>query len=343
MEKNLIMAALFTPSQVEEQLRLLQRELSPAEARSSLFNLVIFARAGERTPVEPALKYLLGKRAARIIHIVHTTERESSMSVTARCYPDRENRGVCFQEIVIQNGRDDAGSAVGTWAPLLVRDIPAFVLWYDRIVENRSYLVSIRDIADKIIIDSDWLEGVGEHPDETFDIMSGDFIHTGSLVSDLTWRRTLSLRLITAFLFDTAETIPKLDLLTRVEIGGTTAAVAELYFLWLASRLEWSWEGRFTFREGFWTAREPGGRDVLLSRMGANGQPESGIHVRFHTAEDEIMELRAQPGGPAEVTVPGKGGTRYHYRLPDEGEMLLEEVDALRSDFLFAEAMRLLR
>ena len=119
---------------VEQELARIQRELTNSEVRTSLFNLVVFSPDAEKTMANEALNYLLGKRAARVIHIVNSgadgkRAQESRLDVSARCFIDAERKSVCFQEIVITNGSDGAGGAPGSWVPLLVRDIPTLILW----------------------------------------------------------------------------------------------------------------------------------------------------------------------------------------------------------------------
>ena len=340
------MKALFSPSQVEQELRMLQRELSPSEARASLFNLVIFSREGLANPSDKALAHLLGKRAARIIQIQSTRATESTMSVTARCFPDRENRGVCFQEVMIQNGHDNAGVAPGTWAPLLIRDIPVYVLWYDKLLTNREYLVQIRDQVDKIVFDSRWNESTGESPEAICAVIAQDFVAKGFLVSDLAWKRGLALRRITATLFDGDEGVAKLSQISSLELTSESESEAHLYALWLASRLDWHWAGRSARNGGTtWQAVDRQGRHVEVHFEQCEGSGDENADgettVRMMTSGDEEILVNGTPGGCVDTVVPGQEGQRHLFLSPATGQMLLEEVDSLRSDYLYSDAVLL--
>ncbi len=113
------MTALFDPEKIERDLRLLEREYSLTETRTVLFNLVIFTDQEDISHIEEALlRPLLGKRAVRIIRISLGHSGETTVSVSARCAPDQEDRGVCFQEILIENGSDECGGGTGDPGPL---------------------------------------------------------------------------------------------------------------------------------------------------------------------------------------------------------------------------------
>ncbi len=342
------MKALFSPQEVEQELQMLQRELSPAEARSALFNLVIVSREDLANPSEGALAYLLGKRAARIIQIRNVATGQSTMSVTARCFPDRQNRGVCFQEINIENGTDSAGSAPGTWTPLLLRDIPVYILWYDRLEENREYIRLIRDQADKFIVDSRWNEVIGEPPESVCSVLAEELLSQGQLVSDLAWKRALSLRRITASLFENDDdAIDRLFEIEAVEIESECEHEAHLYGLWLSSRLDWQWLGRKrTLKQtgrSVWHALDRSDRpvEVRFDRcdFGVLEEAERTTSVRFLVREGDPITVAGTPGGCVDTVVPGRNEDRQLLLSPRAGELLLDEVDNMRSDRLYIEAL----
>ncbi|WP_455382604.1 glucose-6-phosphate dehydrogenase assembly protein OpcA [Salinispira pacifica] len=340
------MKALFSPQEVEQELAMLQRELSPTEARSALFNLVIVSRGELPNQSEEALAYLLGKRAARIIQIRNVRDSQSTMSVTARCFPDRQNRGVCFQEINIQNGLDRAGGAPGTWTPLLLRDIPVYFLWYDRLDENRSYIHLIRDQVDKFIVDSRWNEATGESPEEVCAVLAEELLAEGQLVSDLAWKRGRSLRRITAALFDETEATDNLYEISAVEIASECENEAHLYGLWLSSRLEWQWLGRKrtlpqSKTRSIWHAIDRSDRpvEIRFDRCEPNGEMDRSTSVRFLLHTGEPITVTGTPGGCADTVVPGRDGERHLFLSPRIGELLMDEVDNMRSDRLYIEAL----
>ena len=152
---------------VEQELARIQRELTNSEVRTSLFNLVVFSPDAEKTMANEALNYLLGKRAARVIHIVNSgadgkRAQESRLDVSARCFIDAERKSVCFQEIVITNGSDGAGGAPGSWVPLLVRDIPTLILWQDTLCDKQELLAHAQEQAEKLLVDTEQSVALGD-------------------------------------------------------------------------------------------------------------------------------------------------------------------------------------
>ena len=56
--------------------------------------------------------------------------------MSGRCFPDKRNRGVCFEEVRIESGDDGLGADPGAWAPLLIRDLPVFAWMPDGCPED---------------------------------------------------------------------------------------------------------------------------------------------------------------------------------------------------------------
>ncbi len=104
--------------------------------------------------VARAVDYLLGKRPARIVHIQSGYDGLTEAHVSARCYPDRRNQGVCFQEVHILNASDDRGMDPGSWGSLLIRDLPVFGLITDLARPVGEQIAALADSADKLIFDS---------------------------------------------------------------------------------------------------------------------------------------------------------------------------------------------
>ena len=156
---------------VETELTRIQRELTSSEVRTSLLNLVVFSPDAEKAMANDALNYLLGKRAARVIHIVNAGTGDSRLDVSARCFVDAERKSVCFQEIVITSGADGAGGAPGSWVPLLVRDIPTFVFWLDTMSDKQDLLAHATEQADKLLLDTEQSLALGDRKDELLDIV----------------------------------------------------------------------------------------------------------------------------------------------------------------------------
>src|SRR6185369_15135285 len=123
------MKSYADPVAIEQQLRKTQQEVSPNEARTSLFNLVVYVDGHDDAKLTEALNFLHDKRPARVIIVRRNAGGETRADAMARCVTDKDDKVMCIQEILISSGDDKAGEAPETWTPLLIREIPVFVWW----------------------------------------------------------------------------------------------------------------------------------------------------------------------------------------------------------------------
>lgn len=327
---------------VERELARIQRELTSSEVRTSLFNLVVFSPDARETMANDALNYLLGKRAARVIHIVHgpadgsgrggSRPEESSLEVSARCFIDAERKSVCFQEIVITNGEDGAGGAPGTWVPLLVRDIPTLVLWMDTLCDKQKLLAHAVEQAEKLLVDTEQSVALGDPKGAILEVVHRIAVTEGVPVSDFAFKRLQPLQRVVAGAFDDPKRTPLLDEISSVDLAGTSSLAGRLFSLWLADRLRWTVDG-LHFRD-------------RRNRPVAFNHTEAAVGCEFEVYIDliagERIHITTQTGGCANVDYPEGEQSHPVVSVPGNGELLLEEVDAIASDALYRNALRVL-
>lgn len=326
------MKAVFDPARIERELHILERSHSPAETRTSLFNLVVITTGGEAGETEEKLLgHLLGKRAARVIHITLDTPGPTEVSVNARCMPDRENKGVCFQEILISAGIDGAGTAPGSWSAFLIRDIPVYVLWRTGFA-HRDALRFAREQADKFIIDGG---SPARRDGAAFDdyLMSVriELLGQGIPTADLAWERLQPLRGFTARAFDNPAPLAALPDIREVILGGADEAALRLYALWFASRLGWKRAGADFLA--------PGG--VRVPCAFRPEEKDGGVRAFLRFAGGAEMDIRLPADGIATAVFDGEEILSKALALPRDGELLLAQVDMPGFDGLYAEALEL--
>jgi glucose-6-phosphate dehydrogenase assembly protein OpcA len=315
---------------VEAELARLQRELTNSEVRTSLFNLVVMSPDAQRAMVDEALNYLLGKRAARVIHIVTRSDEDSGLEVSARCFVDHEHKGVCFEEIIITNGRDEQGGAPGTWIPLLIRDIPTYILWLDTISDKQELFAHVQNQADKILVDSDHGVERGENPDVLLSLLGRVTVQEGVPLADFSWKRLRPYQRLVASAFDREERTEMLHEIAAVSLRGLKPMAGRLFGLWFAERLGWS-------------------RRVEPAR-GGDDAPE---HDCYRDVRGRPVDVRIYPGEPGcdvsieidltnEQTIGIHGSEELVVSVPSNGEILLEEVDAVYADDFYRNALALL-
>ena len=316
------MSALDPRAIEEEIVRIRERESNPYSSgvKTNIFTLLIFRsedpdKPGASDHVEAALQFLLGKRPARIITIRRAQSPKTEVWVSGRCFPDRRNRGVCFEEVRIESGDDGVGADPGAWAPLVIRDLPVFAWMPDGLVEaGARWTPSIGGAAgliDKLLVDSS--RGGAE---ETAVIRALQQVRDATadafLVSDFSWRRSKVLREQTARAFDPPEMRPLLPAVRSARLYGGSRLEAWLFFEWLGSRL-----GRAIAGDHAW-----------------EGPLTEGFRLTFTVEGAPDVEIGCTRGGCL-----SRGEEKGAYHFPSDGEILLEEVDTLTRDAVFGEVI----
>ncbi|HEY9593629.1 MAG TPA: glucose-6-phosphate dehydrogenase assembly protein OpcA [Spirochaetia bacterium] len=313
------MSAALDPRLIEKEIvRIRERESNPYSSgtKTNLFTLLIFrgAPTDGDDPVETTLQYLLGRRPARIITIQRSSADHTEASVSGRCYPDKRNRGVCFEEVRIDAGTDGLGSDPGAWMPIVLRDLPVFAWLPDADVAPwEPTLRQAAGLVDKLVVDSSRLR-LGDSVTETIAVLRELRRKTADipLLADFAWRRGHVLREQSARAFDPPDIRPLLDRVTRVRLFGGSTAEAALFFRWLEVRL-----GR-----------------ALAVEHAAVGPLTEGFKVDFFAGGKDPIEIGCTRGGCL-----SRGEEKGAYRFPTDGEILLAEVDSLARDTVFQEVL----
>jgi hypothetical protein len=322
-----IVSSPLNPRVIEQEIaRIREKESNPYSAgtKTNLFTLVVIRQEGAVPPggldtAETALQYMLGRRPARIITIIRKPAAATECRVSGRCFPDKRNRGVCFEEVHIECGDDGVGMDPGTWGPLLIRDLPVFAWIPDGLATNggtwEGALLKAHGLIDKLLVDSahfapmegDQRGGALLALRELQERTAGAF-----LLSDFSWRRSRILREQTARAFDPMAMRPLLASLKAVRLYGGSGSEASLFFLWLRARL---------------------GRRIGMEHAAAGALAE-GFRVTFTIDGAPDLDIGCTRGGCL-----SRGEEKGAYRFPNDGEILLEEVDTLSRDPVFVEVL----
>lgn len=323
------------PPAIEREMRAIEKEMAPEETRTSLFNLVIFSNKERADHSDRVLSHLLGRRPARVIHVHLSQGGQTSVSVSARCSPDQVGRSVCFQEVVISSGKDGIGEDPGAWAPLLIRDIPVYLWYQERLEPLPAVLRQAEDFADKIIVDTGGPAFAGLDPLTTVKRLRGSGLPERISVADFAWRRFDSIRKTVARFFDAPAMRQRLATVKEMTVEGGPAAEVLLLLLWFSARLEWTpvegQEGRLRFSD-----RE--GRPATLTHTGPSSMAD-GFRLSFATHDGESFGLSALDGDCMRNEPPQEEPYTVPIRISGDGALLLEEVDTLYHDWLYTEAL----
>ena len=319
-------SSALDPRTIEQEIsRIREKESTPFSSgtKTNLFTLLIFRGNAESTPgaadpVESTLSFLLGKRPARIITIARVRADRTEARVSGRCYPDRRNRGVCFEEVRIESGDDGVGADPGAWAPLVIRELPVIAWMPDTLEEEAELwepaLRQAAGIIDKLVVDSS--RSAGASGDSKGALRALGFLNNSVsdsfVVSDFSWRRGRVLREQSARAFDPPEMRPHLAAIRKVRLYGGSPAEAWLFFAWLRARLDRSIEADHAFV----------------------GPLTEGFKVTFDVEGSRTVDIGCTKGGCL-----SNGEEKAGYRSPGDGEILMEEVDMLTRDPVFQEVL----
>jgi len=325
------MKSYADPVEIERQLRKTQQEISPNEARTNLFNLVVYVDGYENAKLTEALNFLHGKRPARVIIVRRNAGGETRADATARCVTDRDDKILCIQEIVISSGDDKAGEAPETWTPLLIREIPVFVWWLADL-DGAPVPQLFDDIADRVFVDS----GLAKNPLKFLGEFAQRLPNLKTPVTDFAWSRTAPLLKLTAHAFNASDRRPLLAEITTVTFEGGLSAEVALYFQWLKTKL--NWRGALGETGQAWTLTDETGKSLSLVHRNP-GALEKGFTVSFDTRSSIQVKLTDSHQGFAVAEGTGLETYTSVFRYQDVGESLLSEVDKNASDRLLLELL----
>ncbi len=315
------MSAALDPRMIEQEIATIrEREATPYSAgtKATLFTLIIFrahdaVKPGTADPVESALQYLLGRRPARIITIINGNEERTEAFVSGRCFPDKRNRGVCFEEVRIDSGRDGLGRDPGVWSPLVLRDLPVYAWMPEASPGDDPWGPTLRQaggIIDKLFVDSSRALSADEAADGALSFLRALRTRTAGipLFADFAWRRGQVLREQSARAFDPAEMRQLLPAVTKVRLYGGSRAEGALFFRWLQTRLT----------------------KTIETEHPVEGELNEGFRITFFLEGAPDVDIGCTKGGCL-----SRGDEKSAYRFPTDGEILLSEVDALSRDLVF--------
>jgi hypothetical protein len=203
---------------------------------------------------------------------------------------------------------------------------------------------------------------LGDDPDTLLPSLSHVAVDEGVPIADFSWKRLRAHRRLTAAAFD-ADRLELLDEIQTIHVTGMRPVAGRLYGLWLAERLGWSVsgpsgrgaaarnEGGVAYTRETATApadragtvplrfQDVRGRDVRLELD--PGEPGCDIAISVSLTNGASVDITTQLNGCADLDYPG-GGSEEIVTLPSNGEILLEEVDAVYADDLYRDALSLL-
>ena len=323
------------------------------------------ARADE---VNEEIRRITGRHPCRSILLICTggAEAPSSMNawVSAHCHLTSESgKQICSEQISIAA----AGSAVNTMhalaLQLLISDTPVFLWWTASQPFEDPVLAHLADHIDRLVVDS----AVFKEPVESLIKMAGlgEVARPSILrraMSDFNWTRLTTWRESTAQFFDLPayrrymQGISGLEIDYAVAPGAAANPVqALLYAGWVASRLDWKFEGAEQGNDNtaFDLHLRQEGHPVIvrIQPVAATDDtaPSGGIsEVRLIATRPGQAEFHITRNAAAQcaTTTVSLGGAEPTVRTmiyiePNEADLLNQELEMFDHDLVFEQALHM--
>jgi glucose-6-phosphate dehydrogenase assembly protein OpcA len=318
--------------------------------------------------VNEEIRRITGRHPCRSILLICTggAEAPSSMNawVSAHCHLTSESgKQICSEQISIAA----AGSAVNTMhalaLQLLISDTPVFLWWTASQPFEDPVLAHLADHIDRLIVDS----AVFKEPVESLIKMAGmgELARPSILrraMSDFNWTRLTTWRESTAQFFDLpayrryTQGLSGLEIDYAVAPGAAANPVqALLYAGWMASRLDWKFEGAEQGNDNtaFDLHLRHEGHPVIvrIQPVAATDDtaPSGGIsEVRLIATRPGQAEFHITRNAAAQcaTTTVSLGGAEPTVRTmiyiePNEADLLNQELEMFDHDLVFEQALHM--
>jgi glucose-6-phosphate dehydrogenase assembly protein OpcA len=302
---------------------------------------------------EVALQTSQRHPARSILLVADPDEPELAAEVTASCRTlRRTHKQICSEQIVVRAAPAERGRLSSVVRNLVLPDMPVVLYWP---APDRSdpFVDDLREVADRLIIDSAAFPDEGGPPAAAALLSNGESASLG----DLTWGRLALWRGLTAQFFAPPHAhAPERIRRVRIAHAATTHIQALLYAGWLTARLRWTVTQPFRAGAGPWRAAltDRHSRPIALSlhpesrARHAAGALLSTMIVAEAGAEGEgnatYSIIRNDEAGAVIATAEGALSPATRQALPleaqDEASLLALEMDLLGRDRIYEEAVR---
>jgi glucose-6-phosphate dehydrogenase assembly protein OpcA len=335
-----------------------------AVTRACALTLLVYVESEEDgREVSNLISAVTQQHPCRAIVIVAEPEAAPpalTASISAHCHlPAAGAKQVCCEQITLLARSDAVENLDNVVVPLTVSGLPVHVWWRAERFAPPQYFEQILRLSNHLLLDSARFA----IPEEALSNLGAEIRKLGDrlAVTDLNWARITPWRELIAQFFDSVETRPYLDSLSEVRIEynpaapGIPARRGRLLLLigWLASRLNWEPVGqrgdagsenrsfRFASRQGVVeVGMAPGrfedrGPAVTLSLVSKSPSGTATFGLASAVREESIVTRFDLPGrAPVERVV--------HLAVPEEVELVNEELKVIGRDRIFEEALQVI-
>lgn len=281
--------------------------------KASLFNLIIYADVKEKSDfLDDMVKTILEKYPCRIIFISGNTDpsKNALQTSVANIIVGKGENAVACDRINIDVSPQQLHRVPFIILPLLIPDLPIYLLWGKDPTGEMDILPHLRPYASRLIFDSDSTHNLQDFSREML-----KEIDAGTLeIRDINWAAAGSWREILTHLFNTAEKIKRLRNCKnlRLEFNGACAKhishpeIQAIYLqAWLAAQMGWQYDSYKQDKGSSQIVYSQGDHQVLveLIPMPLASKISGSIQsIEINTSSENIVII-AKQGDQSKATV----------------------------------------
>jgi len=236
---------LVPPAQIEDALKKMWEKLAKEnKTRASLFNLIVYTHQNPRSDfMRSRVQKIIDNFPCRVLFITHDRKkREYLKTAVSVITPQGKDAQFACDHIDIGVGGKSIKKTLFVLLPILIPDLPTYLLWAENPCKERDLLSELEKLASHLIFDSETSENLSHFAKSLLACHKEK-----KEVGDLNWARTESWREMIAASFFSSENLRELMATQSIVIEYNAAKtpffihfkIQALYLqAWLTSRLK---------------------------------------------------------------------------------------------------------
>jgi Glucose-6-phosphate dehydrogenase subunit N-terminal domain/Glucose-6-phosphate dehydrogenase subunit C-terminal domain len=244
----MISQKIVAPSQIESELLKIWESLNRENTnRAGLFTLIVYCKKNERLNyIRDIVQNLIEKFPSRIIFITYEPNAKESYLKTAVSvlFQSDQQKEIACDSIDIGVGKNDIEKVQYVILPLLLTDLPVYLLWCENPLNETKLFFHLKELASKIIFNS-------ESANNIFDFAKFTIQHFSDQekdLVDLNWLKMENLKEIITTEFSDNEKVKILSDIEEIHLTINKKknpcikqyTIQAYYFIfWLAAKLNW--------------------------------------------------------------------------------------------------------
>lgn len=324
---------------IESQLKKLWEEQKEAnQIRACLFNLIIYSQDSKLTDYLHLMMHtLIEKFPCRILFIDckgPEVQNHLAASVSSAIFTQGSTTIACDQ-IVIEVSRDQLHRIPFIVLPLMVSDLPVYLLWAQNPTTEKDILPHLQKYASRLIFHSDCAENLPQFAADLLEMLD----KTHFEIRDFNWAACGGWRELLGTLFDTPSRIEELRNTKKITIQYNAHKTALIHHCevqavyvqaWIATQMKWQYTNSSNLKF-FYTFKDKA-IEVELVPFDTTLQNPGSLHsIEIQTDSNSLYQIVRKgkdPRATIHVTTGDVCEIPYTIPLPDfsKGASFIQEL-----------------